>query len=336
MSFIDEASIEIVAGKGGNGCLSFRREKFIPRGGPDGGDGGHGGSIYFQAEKSLTTLQDFKLQTRYQAKNGSNGQGRDKHGKDAQNLILKVPIGTQIVNEDTDEIICDLTTYDEAIEIAVGGKGGLGNARFKSSTNRAPRKTTEGTNGEKLFIKLELKVLADVGLLGLPNAGKSTFISVISSAKPKIADYPFTTLKPNLGVVKNNYSSFVVADIPGLIPGASDGIGLGIKFLKHLSRVRLLLHLVDVSSFNQQDLIEDISNIEKELELYDSNLFKMERWIVLNKIDTCEEKAKDVYSDLEIKYPDRRLFSISSVTNTGIAELLNEISKNFLMQKDSE
>jgi len=191
-------------------------------------------------------------------------------------------------------------------------------------------------NGEKLFIKLELKVLADVGLLGLPNAGKSTFISVISSAKPKIADYPFTTLKPNLGVVKNNHSSFVVADIPGLIPGASDGIGLGIKFLKHLSRVRLLLHLVDVSSFNQQYLIEDISNIEKELELYDSNLFKMERWIVLNKIDLCEEKAKDVYSDLEIKYPDRRLFSISSVTNTGIAELLNEISKNFLMQKDSE
>ena len=191
-------------------------------------------------------------------------------------------------------------------------------------------------NGEKLFIKLELKVLADVGLLGLPNAGKSTFISVISSAKPKIADYPFTTLKPNLGVVKNNHSSFVVADIPGLIPGASEGIGLGIKFLKHLSRVRLLLHLVDVSSFNQQYLIEDISNIEKELELYDSNLFKIERWIVLNKIDLCEEKAKDVYSDLEIKYPDRRLFSISSVTNTGIAELLNEISKNFLMQKDSE
>ena len=223
MSFIDEASIEIIAGKGGNGCLSFRREKFIPKGGPDGGDGGRGGSIIFVAEKSLTTLQDFKLQTRYQAKNGGNGLGRDKHGKDAPNTFLKVPIGTQIINEQTDEIICDITSYEDVFEIASGGKGGMGNARFKSSTNRAPRKTTNGFEGEKLSIKLELKVLADVGLLGLPNAGKSTFISAVSSAKPKIADYPFTTLKPNLGVVKNDFSSFVIADIPGLISGASSG-----------------------------------------------------------------------------------------------------------------
>lgn len=336
MSFIDEASIELIAGKGGNGCLSFRREKFIPKGGPDGGDGGRGGSIIFQAEKSLTTLQDFKLQTRLQAKNGSNGQGRDKHGKDAPDTFLKVPIGTQIINEETDEIICDITSYEETFEIACGGKGGMGNARFKSSTNRAPRKTTDGEKGERLQVKLELKVLADVGLLGLPNAGKSTFISSISSAKPKIADYPFTTLKPNLGVVTNNFSSFVVADIPGLISGASSGAGLGFKFLKHLSRVKLLLHLVDISVFDENKISQDIKKIEKELELYDTKLYKTDRWIVLNKNDLDYEKSKKLKKSIGSHFPKIKIYSISSISKNGIKELVNDISEWCLKKIDDE
>ena len=336
MSFIDEASIELIAGKGGNGCLSFRREKFIPKGGPDGGDGGRGGSIIFQAEKSLTTLQDFKLQTRLQAKNGSNGQGRDKHGKDAPDTFLKVPIGTQIINEETDEIICDITSYEEIFEIACGGKGGMGNARFKSSTNRAPRKTTDGEKGERLQVKLELKVLADVGLLGLPNAGKSTFISSISSAKPKIADYPFTTLKPNLGVVSNNFSSFVVADIPGLISGASSGAGLGFKFLKHLSRVKLLLHLVDISVFDENKISQDIKKIEKELELYDTKLYKTDRWIVLNKNDLDYEKSKKLKKSIGSHFPKIKIYSISSISKNGIKELVNDISEWCLKKIDDE
>ena len=336
MSFIDEASIELIAGKGGNGCLSFRREKFIPKGGPDGGDGGRGGSIIFQAEKSLTTLQDFKLQTRLQAKNGSNGQGRDKHGKDAPDTFLKVPIGTQIINEETDEIICDITSYEETFEIACGGKGGMGNARFKSSTNRAPRKTTDGEKGERLQVKLELKVLADVGLLGLPNAGKSTFISSVSSAKPKIADYPFTTLKPNLGVVTNNFSSFVVADIPGLISGASSGAGLGFKFLKHLSRVKLLLHLVDISVFDENKISQDIKKIEKELELYDTKLYKTDRWIVLNKNDLDYEKSKKLKKSIGSHFPKIKIYSISSISKNGIKELVNDISEWCLKKIDHE
>ena len=335
MSFIDEASIEIIAGKGGNGCLSFRREKFIPKGGPDGGDGGRGGSIIFLAEKSLTTLQDFKLQTRYQAKNGGNGLGRDKHGKDAPNTFLKVPIGTQIINEQTEEIICDITSYEDVFEIASGGRGGMGNARFKSSTNRAPRKTTNGFEGEKLSIKLELKVLADVGLLGLPNAGKSTFISAVSSAKPKIADYPFTTLKPNLGVVKNDFSSFVIADIPGLISGASSGAGLGFKFLKHLSRVKLLLHLVDLSSFAENELTNDIRKIEKELELYDSKLFKTDRWIILNKNDLNPEKSEIIKKFIENNFPNIPVYNISSVSMNGVKKLVEDISK-WCLDKYSE
>ena len=241
MRFIDEAVIEISSGDGGNGCLSFRREKFIPKGGPDGGDGGKGGNVKFIAKESLHTLQDFKLKRKYKAQNGRQGKGKNMHGKDGEDTILEVPLGTMLINDETDEFLCDLTKSDQLYTVVTGGKGGLGNARFKTSTNRAPRKTTEGKLGETVKIRLELKVLADVGLLGKPNAGKSTLISKISSAKPKIADYPFTTLSPNLGVVKiNSYSSFVVADIPGLIPGASEGIGLGIEFLKHLSRVEIL------------------------------------------------------------------------------------------------
>ena len=335
MRFIDEASIEVTAGNGGNGCLSFRREKFIPKGGPDGGDGGSGGDIIIETDESLTTLQDFRLQKKYKAKNGSQGLGKNKHGKDAENTILKVPVGTLIIDEETNELIADLIENTQSIVLAKGGKGGFGNARFKTSTNRAPRKTTNGFEGEKLSIKLELKVLADVGLLGLPNAGKSTFISVVSSAKPKIADYPFTTLKPNLGVVKNDFSSFVIADIPGLISGASSGAGLGFKFLKHLSRVKLLLHLVDLSSFAENELTDDIRKIEKELELYDSKLFKTDRWIILNKNDLNPEKSEIIKKFIGNNFPDIPVYNISSVSMNGVKKLVEDISK-WCLDKSSE
>ena len=273
MRFIDEAVIEISSGDGGHGCLSFRREKFIPKGGPDGGDGGKGGNINFIANESLHTLQDFKLKRKYKAQNGRQGKGKNMHGRDGEDTILEVPLGTILINDETDELLCDLTKSNQVYTAVTGGKGGLGNARFKTSTNRAPRKTTEGKLGEIVKIRLELKVLADVGLLGKPNAGKSTLISKISSAKPKIADYPFTTLSPNLGVVKiNTYSSFVVADIPGLIPGASEGIGLGIEFLKHLSRVEILLHLIDVEEGDSEKIRKDFDDINKELEEFSEEL----------------------------------------------------------------
>ena len=282
MSFIDEAAIHLIAGSGGNGCLSFRREKFIPKGGPDGGDGGKGGSIFLKADSSLTTLQDFRLQKKYQAKNGSTGEGKNKHGKDAKDIILKVPVGTVIFEETTEEEIADLKKDGELFEVVSGGRGGLGNARFKSSTNRAPRKTTEGEKGEELSLQLELRLIADVGLLGFPNAGKSTLISSISEAKPKIADYPFTTLSPNLGVVEaESLNPYVIADIPGLIPGAARGAGLGIRFLKHLSRVKLLLHLIDLSEIEPEDIENKKSALDKELKEFDESLSKLEQWIVL-------------------------------------------------------
>ena len=266
MKFVDEAVIEVHAGKGGNGCVSFRREKYIPLGGPDGGDGGKGGSIFLKADSSLTTLQDFRLQKKYQAKNGSPGEGKNKHGKDASDIILKVPVGTVVFEESTEEEIADLKKDGDLFEVVSGGKGGLGNARFKSSTNRAPRKTTDGGKGEELSLQLELRLIADVGLLGFPNAGKSTLISSISEAKPKIADYPFTTLTPNLGVVEaKSLNPYVIADIPGLIPGAAKGAGLGIRFLKHLSRVKLLLHLIDVSEIKPEDVKEKKNSLDKEL-----------------------------------------------------------------------
>jgi GTP-binding protein len=305
--------------------LSFRREKYIPKGGPDGGDGGKGGSIFLETNESLTTLQDFRLQKKYKAKNGSQGLGKNKHGKDAEDTILKVPVGTTIIDENTNEIIADLISNNANFEIAKGGRGGLGNARFKTSTNRAPRKYTEGSLGENLKLKLELKVLADVGLLGMPNAGKSTLISKISAAKPKVADYPFTTLSPNLGVVQSGFNSFVVADIPGLIPGASEGVGLGIKFLKHLSRVKILLHLVDISIFNNKQIVENLNNINKELELYSEDLAQKEQWILLNKNDIDPSKENEIKKAITKSFKNNKIFSISALTGLGLDQLVSKI-----------
>lgn len=325
MRFIDEAFIEVTAGNGGRGCLSFRREKFIPKGGPDGGDGGSGGSILIETDESLTTLQDFRLQKKYKAKNGSQGLSKNKHGKDAEDTILKVPVGTLIIDEETNELIADLVKNKDSLILANGGKGGLGNSRFKTSTNRAPRKTTNGDEGEKFFIKLELKVLADVGLLGMPNAGKSTLISKISSAKPKVADYPFTTLSPNLGVVQSGFNSFVVADIPGLIPGASEGVGLGIQFLKHLSRVKVLLHIVDVSSYDVGVILKNIKDINNELELYSDALAQKEQWIIINKNDLDPSKEEMIKKEVKKEFKKYKIFSISAVTGNGIKNLVSEI-----------
>jgi GTP-binding protein len=326
MSFIDEAAIHLIAGSGGNGCLSFRREKYIPKGGPDGGDGGKGGSIFLKADSSLTTLQDFRLQKKYQAKNGSSGESKNKHGKDANNIILKVPVGTVVFEESTEEEIADLKKDGDFFEVVSGGKGGLGNARFKSSTNRAPRKTTEGEKGEELSLQLELRLIADVGLLGFPNAGKSTLISCISEAKPKIADYPFTTLTPNLGVVEaKSLNPYVIADIPGLIPGAAKGAGLGIRFLKHLSRVKLLLHLIDVSEIKPEDVREKKNSLDKELKEFDESLSKLEQWIVLTKADTKSELKNDFLSEAK-KIFSNEVFLTSSITGEGLRELVKKVS----------
>ena len=327
MRFIDEAIIEISSGDGGNGCLSFRREKFIPRGGPDGGDGGKGGNVNFIAKESLHTLQDFKLKRKYKSQNGAHGKGKNMHGKDGMDTVLEVPLGTSLINEETDELLCDLTESNQEYIAAEGGKGGLGNARFKSSTNRAPRKTTDGQVGEIIQIRLELKVLADVGLLGKPNAGKSTLISKISSAKPKIADYPFTTLSPNLGVVKiNNYSSFVVADIPGLIPGASKGVGLGIDFLKHLSRVEILLHLIDLDEGDLKEIKKAYLEINKELAGYSEELNIKEQWVVISKMDKIpQEKRNDFDKEIKKLFSDKNVFCVSSFSNEGLERLVSEI-----------
>tara|TARA_B100001027_G_scaffold66201_1_gene44996 strand:+ start:247 stop:1257 length:1011 start_codon:yes stop_codon:yes gene_type:complete len=336
MSFIDEAAVHLIAGSGGNGCLSFRREKYIPKGGPDGGDGGKGGSIFLKADSSLTTLHDFRLQKKYQAKNGSSGEGKNKHGKDANDIILKVPVGTIIFEESTKEEIADLKNDGELFEVVSGGKGGLGNARFKSSTNRAPRKTTEGEKGEELSLQLELRLIADVGLLGFPNAGKSTLISSISQAKPKIADYPFTTLTPNLGVVESeSLNPYVIADIPGLIPGAAKGAGLGIRFLKHLSRVKLLLHLIDVSEIEPEDIEEKKNSLDKELKEFDESLSILEQWIVLTKADTKEGSKKDYLSKAKKIYGNE-VFLISSVTGEGLSELVKIVNTKIIEINSNE
>ncbi len=337
MRFIDEAVIEISSGDGGNGCLSFRREKFIPKGGPDGGDGGKGGNINFIANESLHTLQDFKLKRKYKAQNGRQGKGKNMHGKDGEDTILEVPLGTLLINDETDELLCDLTKSNQIFTAVKGGKGGLGNARFKTSTNRAPRKTTEGKLGEIVKIRLELKVLADVGLLGKPNAGKSTLISKISSAKPKIADYPFTTLSPNLGVVKiNNYSSFVVADIPGLIPGASEGIGIGIEFLKHLSRVEILLHLIDVEEEGfLKKLEKNYDNINKELEEFSDELKQKEQWVVISKIDKISEnKIKNIKKEAKKLFSKKNVFYVSSISGSGLEKITQSIGSRLANEKN--
>ena len=292
MKFVDEAVIEVHAGKGGNGCVSFRREKYIPLGGPDGGDGGDGGSVILEGSASLNTMVDYRFTRKFRAQNGESGRGRNCTGKAGEDIVLPVPLGTTIIDEETDEILGDIQAAGDRLVVAQGGFHGIGNTRYKSSINRAPRQFSEGTLGESRTLRLELKVLADVGLLGLPNAGKSTLIRAISAAKPKVADYPFTTLVPNLGVVKvDAYRSFVVADIPGLIEGASDGAGLGIRFLKHLTRNRILLHLVDVAPFDESDPAEQALSIVRELERFSPTLAARPRWLVLNKIDLIDEET---------------------------------------------
>ena len=337
MKFLDEVEILVEAGKGGAGCVSFRREKFIPLGGPNGGDGGDGGSVYLKASVNLNTLIDFHYNRLYKAKRGENGKGSDCAGKKGEDLILEVPVGTQIFDADTEEFIGDLTVADQEQRVAQGGWHGLGNARFKSSTNRSPRQFTPGQVGETRRLKLSLKLLADVGLVGLPNAGKSSLIRSVSAATPKVADYPFTTLQPHLGVVRLEYArSFVIADIPGLITGAAEGAGLGIRFLKHLERTRLLLHVVDVCPADGSDPLVNIATIEEELEKYSPELAAKPRWFVLNKIDLlATPELEEAYQRLKNKLSsDRPLFEISALQRVGTKALCYALM-DFLEQADS-
>ncbi len=330
MKFVDEVSIHVKAGDGGNGLMSFRREKFIEKGGPNGGDGGDGGSVYMEADENLNTLVDYRYTRRFDAQRGENGGSKDCTGHKGEDLVLPVPIGTTVIDASTQEIIGDLTRPGQRLLVAQGGWHGLGNSRFKSSTNRAPRQTTPGKPGEARDLKLELKVLADVGLLGLPNAGKSTFIRAVSAAKPKVADYPFTTLVPNLGVVSvGRYKSFVVADIPGLIEGASDGAGLGIRFLKHLARTRLLLHLVDMAPLDESDPAVAAETIIHELSKFSPALAERDRWLVLNKVDQIydeerEARVQDVVRRLDWNGP---VFVISALEREGTEALSQEIMR---------
>src|SRR3989338_1247176 len=324
MKFVDEVSIFVKAGDGGNGMMAFRREKFIEKGGPNGGDGGDGGSVYIEAQESLNTLVDYRYTRRFQAQNGEKGGSTDCTGAKGEDLILPVPIGTTVIDAGTQEVIGDLTRAGQRLLVAQGGWHGLGNTRFKSSTNRAPRQTTPGKPGESRDLKLELKVLADVGLLGLPNAGKSTFIRAVSAAKPKVADYPFTTLIPNLGVVRvDDNRSFVIADIPGLIEGAAEGAGLGHRFLKHLQRTGLLLHLVDISPFDPEaDPAKDAKAILKELKKYDEALYKKPRWLLINKIDLVPESEREARVAALVKsYKPKKHFVISAISGVGCREV---------------
>jgi GTP-binding protein len=342
MKFVDEARIRVEAGKGGDGCLSFRREKFIPRGGPDGGDGGDGGSVYFVADNGLNTLADFRHARTFKAQNGRPGMGRQRSGAKGEDLFVEVPVGTLVYNGDTGELIGDLVSDGERLLVAQGGFHGIGNTRFKSSTNRAPRQTTKGSAGESYNLKLELQVLADVGLLGLPNAGKSTFIRQVSSARPKVAEYPFTTLHPHLGVVPAGEYRIVIADIPGLIEGAAEGAGLGVRFLKHLSRTRLLLHLVDLGNCGDaKTATGQINTIVSELRNYAEELYQRERWLVFNKIDLLEQKAAErlaarVVKQLKWQGP---VYLISAVTGAGCDKLipaLQEWISRRVANKESE
>lgn len=327
MKFVDESIVNIQAGNGGNGCMSFRREKYIPKGGPDGGDGGHGGSVYLVADESLNTLSDYRYQATYRAEDGRPGSSRDCSGHGGEDLYMKVPIGTAAYDNETQELIGDITEAGEKLLIAQAGRGGLGNVHFKSSTNRAPRQTVPGTKGEGREVRLELNVIADVGLLGLPNAGKSTLIRAVSAAKPKVANYPFTTLTPNLGVVQlENHRSFVVADIPGLIEGAAMGAGLGIRFLRHLMRTRLLLHVVDMLPY-EGDPAEQAAVIAQELEVFSPTLAEHPRFLVLNKMDLLpeeerEEKRQAVIDALGWTGP---VFSVSALTGEGTKAMCYQI-----------
>jgi GTP-binding protein len=338
MKFVDEATIRVQAGNGGHGCLSFRREKFIERGGPDGGDGGHGGSVYLVADPSMNTLADFRVARRFRGEAGQGGAGRNKTGRSGEDLDVKVPCGTVVHDVDTGELICDLTEPGQRQMVAEGGRGGLGNTRFKSSVNRAPRKITQGTLGEGRHLSLELKVLADVGLLGMPNAGKSTLITAMSQAKPRIADYPFTTLHPNLGVVRvGSLQSFVMADVPGLIEGASEGVGLGIRFLKHLQRTGLLLHLVDIAPIDESDPAAAVKAIANELGNFSQELAAKPRWLVINKIDllTAEDLAavrEKLLAKLDWK---GSVFEVSAATGAG-TEALGQAVMRALEEQSAE
>lgn len=328
MKFVDEAEIRAEAGDGGNGIISFRREKYIPKGGPDGGDGGDGGSVYLEADENLNTLIDFRFERFHRAERGQNGQRTNCTGRAGSDLTLKVPVGSRATDQDTGEVLGDLTEHGQKLMVAKGGYHGLGNARFKSSTNRAPRQKSNGTPGDIRNIKLELMLLADVGLLGLPNAGKSTFIRSVSAAKPKVADYPFTTLVPNLGVVRlDSQKSFVIADIPGLIEGASDGAGLGIRFLKHLERCRVLLHLVDVMPVDGSDPADNARAIVEELQRYSPKLANKPRWLVFNKVDLlmpdeADALCKEIAKKLEW---DEKIFQISAFQKQGTDDVCHQL-----------
>jgi len=331
MKFVDEAEIQVEAGKGGNGCMSFLREKFIEKGGPDGGDGGDGGSIYLVTDESLNTLVDFRFQPRYRAKSGQQGRGRQCTGASGEDLEVRVPVGTSIYAVETDELLGDLLKPGERLLVARGGKHGQGNTRFKTSTNRAPRQTTNCTPGESRQLLLQMKVVADVGLLGLPNAGKSTLIRAVSSATPKVADYPFTTLIPNLGVVRaGEDNSFVMADIPGLIEGASEGAGLGIRFLKHLARTRVLLHLVDIAPLDSADPADAAIAIIRELENFSTALSEKERWLVLNKTDLLPKEEADAVCDAIVEKLGWQgpVYKISAVTGQGTKELAEALMQS--------
>ena len=339
MKFVDEATIQVKAGDGGNGAVSFRREKYIPLGGPDGGDGGDGGSVFLEANENLNTLADFRFSRNFQAERGENGRGRNCTGKSGEDLVLQVPVGTLIHDEETEELMGDLVKSGQRVLVARGGFHGLGNARYKSSTNRSPRQSKPGTTGDHRRLFLELSLLADVGLLGKPNAGKSTFIRSVSAARPKVADYPFTTLYPNLGVVRvAEHQSFVVADIPGLIEGAAEGAGLGIQFLRHLSRTGLLLHIVDIAPFDGSDPAQDVRAIAQELEKFSSELGQRERWLVLNKVDLvideeCEQLCQDIVRALDWQGP---VFRISALAKSGTQALTHAIMNHLQTQQKQQ
>lgn len=336
MKFVDEAEVTVQAGKGGNGCLSFRREKYIPKGGPDGGDGGRGGSVYLVAAEGLNTLADFRYTRSFKAENGQPGMGRDKTGRSGKDLYVKVPPGTVVYDAETGETIVDMVSVDEPSIVAAGGRGGLGNTRFKSSTNQTPRKTTPGKPGDHRVLRLELRLLADVGLLGLPNAGKSTLLRAVSQARPKVADYPFTTLYPHLGVVRVEAErSFVLADIPGLIEGASQGAGLGTRFLRHLARTRLLLHVVDIAPVDEHDAAGDVRTVAAELAAFSPDLAGRPRWLVLNKIDALDEAERSARRRriVEALGWEAPVFEISAVSGEGCGHLCRRVME-FLDDQD--
>jgi GTP-binding protein len=340
MKFVDEAQIRVTAGTGGNGCVSFRREKFIPFGGPDGGDGGNGGSVWLVADEGLNTLVDFRHMRAFKAERGQGGMGSQMYGKGGEDSEVRVPVGTIVINVDTDEVIGDLTAHGQRLKVAQGGRGGLGNIHFKSSVNRAPRKFTPGTPGEVRDIKLEMRLLADVGLLGFPNAGKSTFIRAVSAATPRVADYPFTTLHPNLGVVRIGYDqSFVIADIPGIIEGAAEGAGLGIQFLRHVSRTSLLLHVVDIQPIDGSDPVEQVRTIEKELAEFDAELVTRPRWLVINKSDVFSDEAElhrvadDIVARLGWKDP---WFLVSAAGELGTWDVCLKVQQFFDAEREKQ